>query len=71
MDKVIKAALVYRRAYWHYEQNEGEIANGGRDYGKEELRREMEEAEDALDDALDERFGPGWDLMSMESLEKK
>ena len=73
MDKIIKAALLYRKAYWYYQQNETEIVHGcgDRDKEREKLYKEMEEAEFALDEALEEKFGPGWDLMSMESLEKK
>lgn len=71
MDKIVKAALVYRRAYWRYQQNEGEIANGGKDFGREKLQNEMEDAEIALDEALDEKFGIGWDLIPMDYLERK
>lgn len=59
-NKVAEAAFAYRKAYWKFHQNESEIANNGRDLGREELYDSLQEAEETLDKVLDEFYGVGW-----------
>jgi hypothetical protein len=42
------------------QQNEGEIANGGRDDGSDQAA--VDQAEQVLDNLLRQKFGPCWDL---------
>lgn len=61
LDKqIVQAALHYLQVMLQRQQNEGEVANGGRDDGSS-LER-VDEAEQVLDDLLRQRFGAGWDL---------
>ena len=62
LDKqIVLASLRYRQAVLQRQQNDGEVANGGRDDGSS-LER-VDDAEQVLDDLLRQRFGAGWDLM--------
>lgn len=60
--RIAHLALSCRMAQLRYSQNEGEIANGGRDMGWEGLLAKREQAEAELDDALREFYGPAWDV---------
>lgn len=61
LDKqIVQAALHYRQVMLQRQQNEGEVANGGRDDGSSSER--VEDAERFLDDLLRQQFGAGWDL---------
>jgi hypothetical protein len=61
LDKqIVLASLRYRQAVLQRQQNDGEVANGGRDDGSN-LER-VEDAEQVLDALLRQRFGAGWDL---------
>ncbi len=59
-DTIARAALVYRQALLRLQQNEGEIANGGRDDGSDQAA--VDQAEQVLDNLLRQKFGPCWDL---------
>lgn len=65
---VAKAALRARMAHFQALQNEGEVANGGRDWGQDELEQEEVDATEALDDVLGEVFGGCWDLGELEEV---
>lgn len=61
LDKqIVLAALHYLQVMLQRQQNEGEVANGGRDGGSSSER--VDEAEQVLDDLLRQQFGAGWDL---------